>query len=469
MTTLVEKLVNFASATTFESLPPDAIDESKRILLDCVGCSLAALSVDKGKRAVSAAREMGGPPQAKVIGSGDTLSLSAAAFANGELINALDFDVTTIPPGHVSPYVVPAILAVGEHGQSSGKDLISALSVAHEVSARFGPAMAYYRDLKPGEKVAFPPVMGYSSTIFGGTLGVGMLRRLSSERLAHALGLAGHLAPAQAMTKWARTLPATDDKYLLSGWMGQAELLAVTLSEQGYRGDIEVLEGEYGFWRFMGSTKWNPDALTDELGDAWRFPKATIYKPYPTCRITHTALDCLTNLMAVNDLRTDEIEHVTAYCDPHAAALPMWSNTTIVSPGDAQMNVAYAISMVVHGVKAGPEWHDDSTMRDERVLAFMKRVTLQPHPEFERSLMQDPQSRIGSVVVQARGTTYHEERRFRKGSPATAETRMSDEELVRKFMHNASRILTSDKAGRIADIILHLDGISDLSKLTHLW
>ena len=360
--TLVGTLVDFAASVRYEDLPAEVVSECKRILLDSLGCAYAALGSDKGKRALEAGREMGGPGAASVFGCDDRLSAMSAAFVNGELINALDFEVCTIPPGHVAPYVLPALLAAAEAAQTSGKRVIEAIAMAHEVSTLFGMAMSHYREVTDGQRLSFPPVTGYSSTIVGGTLACALARGVDHKIMAHALGLAAHMAPAQAMTKWIRTPPATDGKYLMAGWMAQAELQALLLATKGYRGDLQLFEGDYGFWRYMGVRKWNPLALTSGLGENWRFPEATIYKPYPTCRISHTALDCIVALMAEHELQPQEIESLTAYCDPHAATLPMFTNTTITSPGDAAMNVAYAVSMVVHGVKNGPEWHDDVTL-----------------------------------------------------------------------------------------------------------
>ena len=219
----------------------------------------------------------------------------------------------------------------------------------------------------------------------------------------------------------------------------------------------------------MGSSKWNSEPLVDGLGDKWRFPAVTIYKPYPHCRNTHTVLDCLRHLIEQHDLRPEEIERVTTYSDSHTASLPLYATKKIEAPADAQMSTAYAISMAVHRVKEGPEWHDDETMRDPRFLAFMEKVRAEPHPEFENALMKDPQSRIGKVEVFARGKTFSEERRYRKGSPATAETRMSDAELVAKFEHNARRALTSETIDRVAQTVLRFDEVSDVRELTGMW
>ncbi|MDO8567334.1 MAG: MmgE/PrpD family protein [Dehalococcoidales bacterium] len=469
MATIVEKLVDFAAGLKYENLPEDVRQEAKRILLDSIGCALAAITVDKGRMVVRVAREMGGAPEANVIGTGDKVSTFAAAFANGELINALDYDVVTSPPGHAVPYVLPPVLAIAEKRGVSGKDLICAIALAHEMSARFGKAMGDVREVKPGEKIAFPPVGGYTCTIFGGTLAAGMMQGLDRKRMAYAMGIAGHIAPAQAMSKWVRVLPSSTDKYLLAGWMCQAALTSVLLAEQGYTGDVEVLEGEFGFYRYMGASKFTPDFLLDKLGEDWWLPRVTVYKPWPCCRIPQTVMDCLAHIIEANKIQPEEIEKVNAFCDPHGAVMPMWKNTKLTSSLDAQMSTPFALSLVAHGVKVGPEWQDDDTIRDEKLVRFMDKVTVEPHPDFEKVIKGEPASRIGKIEVIARGKTFSEERKYRKGSPATKETRMSDREIIEKFKHNAARILPVEAIETLPDRIMRLEKTDDVSELARLW
>lgn len=469
MSTLVHKLVAFARSASYGTLPPEVVSECRRLLLDSVGCAIGALTVEKGRRALAVAEAMAGPAEVTVIGTGKKLSAASAAFANGELINALDYDSLITPPGHVVPYVIPAIVGMAETQRSSGKELISALAVAHEVSARFGRAMGYYRDAKPGEKINFPAISGFSSTIFGGTLGAAMLRGLDDARAADALGLAGHITPVQTLGKWGRTVPGSDDKYLLSGWISQAELLAVLLAENGYRGDLEVLEGDFGFWRYVGAGGWKAEALTGGLGKLWRFPEFTIYKPWPHCRNSNTVLDCLQHLIDEHGLKPEEIDEIDTYWDSHTATLPLWTTKKVETFSDAQMSTAYGVSMVVHGVDLGPAWYDTATLTNPKYLAFLDKVKLNPHPKFEETLQEDPQTRIGSVTVAARGRTFTEERRYRKGSPATRETRMSDEDLAGKFRINAARVLPAERTDRVIDMILNLEKVDDVADLASLW
>jgi 2-methylcitrate dehydratase PrpD len=264
-------------------------------------------------------------------------------------------------------------------------------------------------------------------------------------------------------------MPATTDKYVMAGWFNQAQILAVNLAKEGYVGDASVLDGDYGFWRFMGSDKWRPEALTDRLGSWWRFPQTAIYKPYAHCRISQTALDCLAHLMEKHGLTPDEMERIDTYTDPHGALAPMWSSHDIVSILDAQMSIPFAVSLVAHKVPNGPIWQDEETIRNPQYLAFQKKVTVQAHPDFEDTIREEPGSRIGKVVVHARGTTFTEERKYRKGSPATPGTRMTDAELAEKFRVNAERVLPADQIAEITNVLLNLERLDGTDTLARLW
>ena len=125
MSSVTQELADFAVDISYEELPLEVVHESKRLLLDSLGCAIGGLSTEKGKVSVSLARRIGGNPESTIIGTGDKVSSAPAAFANGELINALDYDAL-FSPDHVSPFVLAAPLAIAELKGSSGKDLIVA-------------------------------------------------------------------------------------------------------------------------------------------------------------------------------------------------------------------------------------------------------------------------------------------------------------------------------------------------------
>ncbi len=190
-------------------------NECRRIVLDSLGVALGAVDEPKGRIGIEYGCMIGGSGRATIIGIVDRVNIFGAAFANGELIKALDMDAV-LPPGHVSPYVVPGALAVCETLGVSGKSLINALAVSHEMSHRLGKAMNYLRDTKGG-KVSPPPVYGYSSTVFGAPAAIALLKGCSREVLATALGTAASISPVNSQVGWFRHAPRSTIKYLLAG------------------------------------------------------------------------------------------------------------------------------------------------------------------------------------------------------------------------------------------------------------
>ena len=74
-------------------------------------------------------------------------------------------------------------------------------------------------------------------------------------------------------------------KYHSAGWLGQAEVTAVSVAQLGYSGDTSVLDGDYGFWKAIGSRGWEPDKVIENMGQSWLFPQNQYYKFYACCYV----------------------------------------------------------------------------------------------------------------------------------------------------------------------------------------
>lgn len=460
--TIVEQLSDFAVRSDFAQLPADVVEESKRIVLDSIGCALGAVHQPKGRIGIEYGRLTGGTGgDATIIGTADRVSVFGASFANGELINTLDADAV-LPPGHVTPYVLPGALAVGESTGASGKDLIIAVAVAHEMSYRIGKAMDYLRDIKDG-KVNTPSVYGYSSTVFGATASIVKLKGLSEGVLAHALGIAGSIAPVNSFRSWSMHSPTSTIKYLLAGALTQAAMTAAHMAELGHRGDLELLDDrEYGFPRFIGTERWEADRITAGLGTDWQFPAEQTFKPYPHCRILHALLDVLNEIVVDNDLKPHEIDGIKALVEGFVEQ-PLWLNRTIEHPHDAQFSIAHGLAVGAHRVPPGPAWHDPDLIFSRSVLDLMDRTTHEVHPDYVEMLSGNAASRPARIEVSARGQTFVGERRYPKGSKSPdPETTMTNDELVAKFRTNAEGVIPESNMDRIVEAVLNLETIDDI-------
>ncbi len=475
---VTEALADFGVKLRYEDLPEEVAHETKRLLFDCIGCALAGHSIDKGKISVQLAQQLQGPPESTIIG-GQRVSSPNSAFANGELINALDFDPLSWPTGHISPYVIPACLALAEKLNASGKQLILAMALAHEVATRIGSALSTLREPIKGADGSITyqpaPVFGYTSATIGGVIGAGRVLNLSLSKMLNAIGIAGYNTQLATGVKFLTALPIAMTKYSSAGWSSQAEVTAALLAELGYTGDKTVLDGEYAFWRFFGSQRWEPDKVLSQLGKTWLFPGLAEYKIYPLCGIIRKGLDGFVKLMEEHDFSPDDIEEVRVFLTEFHISQPIWYTRDIRGAHETQFSIPYAYAVVAHRVPYGIECQEETTIKNKDVLQFMDKVKLLPFPRFDQLMAKVDGKEIPSksqptiIEVVARGKTFREEVLYARGANIPATVRSSDAELAEKFAHNASRKLDTNKVKKLTNAVFALDEIADINELTRLF
>ena len=451
-----QDLTRFVKRTGFQDLPPEVVHEAKRVLLDSIGCAIAGITSDKGKIAIQMARSMGGPEESSILGIGHKGAAGNVAFANGELTNALDYDAIS----HIPPFVIPPALALAERRGASGKELIVATVLAQETGKRISLALSSMISHLT-ERAEAPAVHGNGQEcIFGGTLGAAKVLGLDEEKMANALGLAGAYCPVPSARKWSDTSPMSMVKYAPAGWLCLGSVTVSLLAGMGYTGDTTIFDGDYGFFRFYGSDRWDPGLVLERLGEQWRFLDIQ-YKPYPCCRFLHSQLDCFISIIEKNDLRPEEIESVRYWSFPYFTASPP---KEVANQIDAQFCETYAVAVAAHRVRIGSEWLDRATVHDPRIREFMKKVVVGVHPEAVEAKRKEWRRYLSKVEVKARGQTFVEERMYAKGTSFT-DARMTDGELLEKFKANAFKILTEDKIDRAAAMLFDLERVGDVRDL----
>jgi 2-methylcitrate dehydratase len=177
---LVKQLANWVTAFDPGKIPPDVVAQAKLLLLDTIGCAVAARDEEAFAAALSTVGEIGGAPQCAVIGTRERTSLPNAVLLNGTLIRALDLnDIYTGPRqnGHPSDNIAVA-LAFAESQRSTGTELLAAVLLDYELYCRFN-------DLTdPGGLWDHATVSGVVAPAIAGRL-----LKLDVDRLAHAMAI----------------------------------------------------------------------------------------------------------------------------------------------------------------------------------------------------------------------------------------------------------------------------------------
>ena len=461
MSNLNQELADFVVETRYQDLPAAVVHDAKFLLLDSIGCALAGISVDPGKMALTLASKMGGSPEASIIGTGDKYSCSTVALANGDLIRAPDY--SAMPPGgHTPEQVVPPALAMAEATGASGKELMLAMMLGFEVAARLargstdkfrfgGPDVKNFR---VSERV------GPSAGNFGAAAAAAKVLGLGRDKMANALGIAGHLTQVQTNTKFTYGAHRHMTKYGEPGWQNLGGVMAAWLADMGYIGDTTVLDSANGPWKFLNFAEWDYERVTEGIGKTWAFARVN-YKPYPCCRMLHSQVDCMYDIINKYHLVPEDITSVKAWGNP-VYDYPLFTNRELNSVVDVQFGLHYILGMVANRIRIGIEWQDMETARSPMIREFAKKVSFQSHPGWDTLQAKDPTSHPGKVEVVAKGKTYVEEHTHSKGTP-NSELALTDEELEQKFRHNASRILTKDKIEGAYKAILGVEKVKNVS------
>src|SRR5499427_9245674 len=219
------------------------------------------------QRIVAVGRALGGALEASVIHEGWRTDIARAAFANGVLIGA--FECEPLTGSHSSGTVLPAALAVCELERLAGVELLTALAVGFEGSARIARTA-----------VGLETVRGFHNPgtqgPFGAAAAVGKLYGFDAERLTDALGIAGSSSAGLLEFAWS----GGDTKRLHLGRAAQLGLEAALLARAGVRGPATVLEGRSGYFTAF-STPPKLDRLVDGLGVEWAIEPPSL-KSYAT-------------------------------------------------------------------------------------------------------------------------------------------------------------------------------------------
>ncbi|MBM4261901.1 MAG: MmgE/PrpD family protein [Deltaproteobacteria bacterium] len=277
-------LAEFAAQQSFDQLPAAVVETTKRVILDALGCALAATTLGDGCRETMAVMSrLGGPPQSTILGLGTKVSSTNAAFANGALVHALNYDPIGAEIGHVGVVGLVAPLAMAEAiGDVTGKELIAASAVACEVTARITLAVVR-AGRRPSEKFLSGQLLNY----FGAAAGAGRVLGLSAAQMRSALGLALMQMAGSRQIVLSGDPPA---KAIYGAFPNQAGVLAALLSKEGLGADCDVVGEPAGLYPMIYNGDYDASVLTEGLGTRFFFEDVE-FKPWPTSNNLHPFIE----------------------------------------------------------------------------------------------------------------------------------------------------------------------------------
>ena len=456
MSTLARQLARFASDLRYEDLPADVIERVRLHALDLIGVCLLGAPMPFAHILRATLAQSGGAPEATLIGSGGLkLPSPSATLYNGGLAHGNEFDDTYAPGRwHGSAPLVPPALAIAEALRADGKSFIAALSAGLEAGCRLTRAA-------PGLLNR-----GFHSTctagIYGATLAVGKLMALRAAQLTEAMGICGSFASG---TTEFLSDPEPWSKRIQVGYAGHGAIIAARLALNGFRGPHTILEGRYGYFRsYAGVGNFDLSGVTAALGSDWQV-RYLYPKRYPCDHCAQGYVDCAIEVAKTERIAANDIARVDCIVHPLVAAVMFEPRDIRYRPSNGwstRWSMPFNLAVALTDRTVTVDSYTDARANDPATRNLMAKVGYVTDPSLAFPLDYPAWIRVhtrdGRVL----------ERKALKVVGST-ENPMSAEEYEQKFMRNACRSITREKAAALIERMRSLASVKNMAELAALY
>ncbi len=443
---VTERFARFIVETSIEDIPPEALRVAKEISLDCLGTTLAGYLDPSGKIITKIVKDMGGTPESTVLGAKFKTSSANAAFANGTMAHALDFDDMGLSMGHPSVPVLPVLLALGEKMHLSGKDILQAHVIAFEVQGKIGYGCEELYS------TGWHPTGVYG--VMGATAAASKLMRLNVEQTRMALGIAASHAAAAKPNMGSMTKP------LHAGNAARGGIVSALLAKEGFTADPNIIEHPLGYAHaFVREGRYNLEKMVSSIGNPWHIvsPGVTL-KKYPCCGGNHAPLDALFKMMREHNFKNEDVVSVQIDCDKSVGLMLSFEEPENGYQG--KFCLQYNIGVALVDGQITKATFADSKVADPRIREAMKKVKKVVHWDWKREFGS---WKTPVTVTLKNGKQLTEPGNFIKGSPTMP---LSREEIITKYKDNAQGVITKNKIQASVDMMLNLENVKDVAELT---
>ena len=448
-------LCQYVAQAHYKDIPKEVIESTKPYILDSIGNSIGGSRLEPGKIIIELLESMGGTAEASVMATGKEVPLLHAVYLNSFLANVLDFDDTYTNMAHPGATVIPPAIGVGEKIKATGQQLLTAVVVGYETSLRIGLAIVATPE-------RYKQVWGLSTwQIFGATAASGKLLNLDEEQMRNAFGLGGVNAPIPYARKLGmeveeRPFAWSKNNY---GWASMGGVLGSLLAQKGFLGNRHILDGERGFWVMAGSDRCDFGKMVEGLGEKYLLPN-TSFKPYASCRWTHSTVDACLAILEKHGVGPDDVRSVTVkgmYEVAHSLAEKKPKNII-----DAQFSIPYLIGLCITG-NSPAKGLSEAHLEDSTIQSLAEKVNVEVDPEADRLYFEKAGVMVSTVIIETNGNERFEESvMYPKGSP---EASMSTEELETKFLALTTPVIGEPRAKKILERVMSLETMENISSL----
>lgn len=364
----LDEIIENVLEVKFDDIDEETLRNAKDRIIDTVGCLIGGAGDPSNPEFVSLITGYGGKPEATILMYGGKVPAANAAMVNCILCRSFDFEPVSpvvedsIAPGHVSGTTVMTALTLSEAVGASGRDLLTAMLLGDDLTARL---------LNTCE---FTLALGWdgngTANALGATAIAGRLLGLDEKQLRNAFGLVLSQLSGSAQN----VSESTTAFKLPIGLAARNAIFSAELAAAGWTGPEDALQGRFGYYDLFTSGLRNAEFLTKDLGK--KFWGDRTFKPYPSCRGTHGAIDCALDMVNKHGVDPADIEVAKLYMAPGGlnGVLSQPWETGDFPHGKAIFSFRYTVATALLHGSVKPEHFTAQAIRDPRLNALIDKV-----------------------------------------------------------------------------------------------
>src|SRR5947208_14846802 len=282
--------------------------------------------------------------------------------------------------------VLPGVLAVAEHADSTGREMLAALLLGYDVVGRlssgFTPRPLAHQN-------------GQVSLLAAAAAGA-RLRGLDAAGVGRAMRIAATLLLTPSYTNAVAGATALN---IAGGMSGFAAALAPELALAGFTAQDDAIEEALGQ---MIGTGFTADGLLDELGGRWEITR-NYFRLYACCNPIHPALDCVAAVLAQLKPRPEQVEGIEIATYRFASVM---RNPDPPNYFASKYSLPHAAATMVVRGGAGFAQLDDSALADPQIAALRHRVHIAEDPAMSALAPKLRPARVTVTLTDGRSATH---------------------------------------------------------------
>ena len=445
---VTDTFARFVNDADYSTISETTLANAKMHILDTFGVALAGIATDTASIALDYCRRTGRSDEASIWGTRVKSSAPMAAFANGLLGHAIDFDDwdAYIHAGHPTCMVVGAALSLGEVIGSSGKDFLKAYVLGIEVLTKIAAAGPNLQD----RGFHSTPVLGS----FGAAVGCASLLRLDPSKIKAALGVTASAVGGIHRQQGSMVKPFHAANAARNG------VEAALLAEKGFTADPAIFEAPRGFCdTFFGKGACDYEKMIADIGRPFFLESPGLgLKLHPCSAPQFLAADAALHLKREHKIDFAEVARIEVRIPPQRYQRHYHADVKTGLRGKFAIN--YVVTLALLDGKLEIATFTDEKANQRQVQDALRKVSV-----IVDESIPEPGPFCPVSVELKNGTRHSYTARIAKGDPRNP---MSEKEVLDKFRGNAKSVISEKQSEELIATVRNLETIGNVNSLASL-